>query len=265
MKSGKQFDLHKVFVISAIVVGVGFFLFSLIFTRVIDKSETKTTETGIPEQKQREIVLETAEQSTVQSLKLPSKADIEAAIGALENMDTAESRDEGVENSWDEENSETPFTDSLDETPLSYEEELAQRYLLISETPEYQEANYEFGYFPMLDLDTLDTSAQDALEEHDRNPYAMFGYTQHEYDSGMDLPAEEYEILIAEGKRLRQEVDAEMKRNVSIVNEYNRKQAELHQRRLDVLGMTNEEFEIALDEYDRLRELGELERLRKRY
>ena len=113
MKSGKQFYLHKIFVISAIVVGAGFFLFSLIFTRVIDKSEMKTTEIQIPEQQQREAVLETPEQSTVQSLKLPTEADIEAAIAALENMDTTESRDEGVERSWDEENSETPLTDTL--------------------------------------------------------------------------------------------------------------------------------------------------------
>ena len=262
MESGKQFDLRKFFVISAIVVGVGFFLFSLIITRVIDKPETKTIGMGITEQQQRETVLETPGQPTVQGPNLPSAAEIEAAIVALENLDKAESPYEWVEVNGNETNYETQVVDSGTKALLSFEEELAQRYLRISETPEYQEANYEFSYFPMLDLDTLDTSAQDALEEHDRNPYAMFGYTQDEYDSGMDLPSEEYEILIAEGKRLRQEVDAEMERNASIINEYNRKQAELHQRRLDVLGMTNEEFEIALGEYDRLTELGELDRLR---
>ena len=266
MKSEKQFDFHKLFVIGAIVLGVGFFLFSLIFARVIDKPEMKTTEMGIPDQK-RETVLESPGQSTLQSSKLPSEADIEAAIAALENMDTRESLDEWVEGAVagagdDAKSDEMQVTDSRNKTALSYEEELAQRYLRISETPEWKEANHAFGYFPMLDLDTLDTSARDALDEHDRNPYAMFGYTQEEYDSGMDLPAEEYNMLIAEGTRLQQEVDAERERNASIIDEYNRKQAELHQRRLDVLGMTNDEFEIAVAEYRRLSELGELDRLR---
>ena len=262
MKSRKQFNFHKLFVIGAIVLGVGFFLFSLIFTRVIDKPEMKTTEMEIPDQK-RETVLELPGQSTIHVPKPPSAADIKAAIAVLENMDTSESRDEGVEGAGDDVNAVMQVADSGNKTPLSYEEKLAQRYLLISETLEFQEANYEFGYFPMLDLDALDTSARDALEEHDRNPYAMFGYTQEEYESGMDLPAEEYNMVIAEGTRLQQEVDAEMERNASIVNEYNRKQAELHQRRLDVLGMTNEEFEVAIAEYRRLYNAGELDRLRK--
>ena len=255
MESGKQFDLHKIFVISAIVVGVGFFLFSLIFTRVIDKSEMKTTEIQIPEQQQREAVLETPEQSTVQSLKLPSKADIEAAIAALENMDTTESRDEGVESSWesswDEENSETPLTDSLDETPLSYEEKLAQQYFRISKTTEWKEANHAFSYFPMLTDSDIPTTARKALSAFHKS------WNNDEFDN---LPPER---ISQELERLKQEADAETERNNRTIREYNRNQADLHQRRLDVLGMTNEEFEIAVAEYRRLSELGELDRLRK--
>ena len=35
MKFPNQFNFHKFFVISAITTGVGFFLFSLIFTRMV--------------------------------------------------------------------------------------------------------------------------------------------------------------------------------------------------------------------------------------
>ena len=116
MKSGTQFDFHKVFVIGVIVVGVGFFLFSLIFTRVIYKSEMKTTEMDILDQK-RDAVLEAPRLSTIKSPKSPSKADIGASIAGLENLDATELRNEGVENYGDEENSKTQLTDNLDETP----------------------------------------------------------------------------------------------------------------------------------------------------
>ncbi len=116
MKSGKQFDCNKVFVIGAIVVGVVFFMFSLIFTRGIDKSEMKTTEMDILDQK-REAVLASPGQSAIQDPILPSAADIEAAIAALEDLDTTESRDEWFESSGAEANSETQLTDNLDETP----------------------------------------------------------------------------------------------------------------------------------------------------
>ena len=38
MKLRTQFNFHKVFVVSAIVIGIGFFLFSLIYSRMMNRS-----------------------------------------------------------------------------------------------------------------------------------------------------------------------------------------------------------------------------------
>lgn len=247
MESGKQFDLHKILVISAIVVGVGFFLFSLIFTRVIDKPEMKTTEMEIPEQKQRETVLETPEQSTVQSLKLPSKADIEAAIAALENMDTTENRDEGVESYWDEENSETPLTDSLDKTPLSYEEELKQRYWRIRKTPEYKELNDKL-YDMALELESLgnlETPAHDALTKYWKNTYSVFGLTEAEANE-REWSDEQIEFMHQEGERLKQEWIIERDQLAALYEENERQTDELRQQIYELLGMTHEEVSMVL-------------------
>ena len=236
MKSGKQFDLHEIFVISAIVVGVGFFLFSRIFTRVIDKSEMKTTEIQIPEQQQREAVLETPEQSTVQSLKLPTEADIEAAIAALENIDTTKSRDEGVESSWDEENSETPLTNSLDETPLSYEEERKQRRERIKNSPEFK-AILEKSRTHALEWNAwsdVERPAKDAYHEYMRNPYSVFGLTK---DEGFEteLSDEELELMRREGERLRQEAEAEYAQWRAVWEEFKLQQREFRRQLQDML------------------------------
>jgi len=236
MESGKQLDLHKIFVISAVVVGVGFFLFSLIFTRVIDKPETKTTEMGIPEQKQREAVLETLGQPTVQSLKLPSKADIEAAIAALENLDAMESLEEWVESSWDEENSETPFTDSLDETPLSYEEERNQRRERIKNSPEFK-AILEESRAHALEWNAwsdVERPAKDAYHEYMRNPYSVFGLTK---DEGFEteLSDKELELMKREGERLRQEAETEYAQWKAVWEEYKLQQREFGRQLQDML------------------------------
>ena len=77
----------------------------------------------------------TRDSLTVKSPKPPSQADIEAAIAALENLDATENRDESVESAGGEVSPETQVTDSSDEIPLSYEEELKQRYRRIRKTP----------------------------------------------------------------------------------------------------------------------------------
>ena len=38
MKLRTQFNFHKVFVVSAIVIGIGIFLFSLIYSRMMNRS-----------------------------------------------------------------------------------------------------------------------------------------------------------------------------------------------------------------------------------
>lgn len=241
MNSEKQFNFHKLFVIGAIVLGVGFFLFSLIFARVIDKPEMKTTEMGIPDQK-REVVLESPKQSTIQEPRMPSAADIEAAIAALENMGTTESRDEGVESSWDEENSETPLTDSPNDTPLSYEEELKQRYWRIRKTPEYRELNDKI-YDVALELESLgnlETPAHDALVRYWKNTYSVFGLTEAEANE-REWSDEQTEFMHQEGERLKQEWIIERDQMDALYREKERQRDELHQQVYELLGMTQEE------------------------
>lgn len=246
MKSRKQFNFHKLFVIGAIVLGVGFFLFSLIFTRVIDKPEAKTTEMEIPDQK-RETVLESPRQSTIQEPKLPSAADIEAAIVVLENMDKTESGGEGVESYWDEENSETPLTNSLDKTPLSYEEELKQRYWRIRKSPEYKKLNDKI-YDVALELESLgnlETPAHDALVRYWKNTYSVFGLTEAEANE-REWSDEQIEFMHQEGERFKQEWIIERDQMDVLYREKERQRDELYQRVYELLGMTHEEVLMVL-------------------
>ena len=59
------------------------------------------------------------------------------AISTFENPDAMESRDGGIEGYGDEANSEMLLTDSGDETPFNYEEELKKRYFRLTKSPEY--------------------------------------------------------------------------------------------------------------------------------
>ena len=235
MNSEKQFNFHKLFVIGAIVLGVGFFLFSLIFTRVIDKPEMKTTEMGIPDQK-RETVLESPGQSTLQSSKLPSEAEIEAAIAALENLDATERRNKGIESSGDAANSETLFTDYSDETPLSYEEERKQRRERIRNSPEFK-AIKEKSRLHAMEWNAwgdVERPAKDAYHEYMRNPYSVFGLTK---DEGFEteLSDEELEFMRHEGERLRQEAETEYAEWKTVWEEYKLQQREFSRQLQDML------------------------------
>ena len=185
MKFPNQFNFRKLFVISAIVIGVGGLLFSLISTWMIDEPEP---EPEMETSEQKPAVLAVPGQSTVQSPqspKSPSEADIEAAITALENLDVTENRDESVESAGDAVSPETQVTDSRDQTPLSYEEELRQRFVRIKETAEYKEVNGKFNELVMeaYEISGLETPARDALNKFDENIYAILGYTEAEGDA----------------------------------------------------------------------------------
>lgn len=241
MNSGKQFDFHKVFVISAIVVGVGFFLFSLIFARVIDKPEMKTTEMGIPDQK-REAVLESPGRSTIQEPKLPSAADIEAAIAALENLD-ATRRNKGIESSGDAANSETLFTDYSDETLLSYEEERKQRRERIRNSPEFK-AIKEKSRLHAMEWNAwgdVERPAKDAWEAYMRNPFIVFGMTKAEANmrsaeaEWKGWSDEELEFMRQEGERLRQEAETEYAEWSAVWEEYKLQQREFSRQLRDML------------------------------
>ena len=209
MKFPKQFNFYKLFVISAIVIGVGGFLFYLISPRLIsDEPEMK-----IPEQ-EREEVFESPRQSTVQSPKPPSEAEIEKAIAALESLgplEATEHHDEEGESLGDETNSETLLTDSGDRTPLSYEEERKQREERIRNSPEYKALkakNIELA-LEMTEWSTVGTErpAYRAHIAYMRNPFSVFGMTEVEADE-IEWPDDELKFMREEGKRLRQESEA---------------------------------------------------------
>ena len=235
MKSEKRFNFHQTFVVGAFVIGVGFFLFSLIFTRVIDKSKTKTTEMGIAEQK-RKVVLQSPGRSTVHSTNLPSQADIEAAIAALENLDVTERGNKGIESSGDAANSETLFTDYSDETPLSYEEKRKQRRERIKNSPEFK-AILEESRAHALEWNAwsgVERPAKDAYHEYMRNPYSVFGLTK---DEGFEteLSDKELELMKREGERLRQEAENEYAQWKAVWEEYKLEQREFGRQLQDML------------------------------
>jgi RNA polymerase sigma-70 factor (ECF subfamily) len=189
----------------------------------------------------------TAEESTVKSSKPPSQADIEAAIAALENLDATENRDESVESAGGEVSPETQVTDSSDEIPLSYEEELKQRYRRIRKTPEYK-ALYDKSIDLALELEALgnvETPAEDAWVKFCKNRYSIFGLTEAEADE-IGLSDEQHEFMTQEGKRLEQDAINEREQRAALYRENRSQRAELDQQVLDLLGMTREEVLMIL-------------------
>ena len=217
-------------------------MFYLISPRQIsDTPEIKT-----PEQK-REAVLESPGQSsTVESPKPPSEADIEKAIAALENLDATEQPSADAESSGNEANSETRVEDNSNQAPLSYEEELRQRYLRIKETPEYKEFldkahDLLVKHYELLGLETPATDAYVAFQ---RNPYSIFGYTKAE-GREIELSDEELKIMREEERRLTQKWNKERAEHSAMISASDREQDELRQQELELLGMTKEEYYIA--------------------
>jgi hypothetical protein len=189
----------------------------------------------------------TAEESTVKSSKPPSQADIEAAITALENLDVTENRDESVESAGGEVSPETQVTDSRDQTPLSYEEELKQRYRRIRKTPEYK-ALYDKSVELALELEALghvETPAEDALVKHMKNTFSVFGLTAVEADQ-ITFSDEQLEFMEQEGKRFQQEAINERNQRMLPYRENERQRDELEQQVYELLGMTKEEVLMIL-------------------
>ncbi len=66
--------------------------------------------------------------------------------------------------------------------PLSYEEELKQRYWRVRKTPEYKELNdklYDLA-LELESLENLERPAHDALVKYWKNTYSVFGLTEDE-------------------------------------------------------------------------------------
>ena len=241
MKLRTQFNFHKFFVVSAIVIGIGFFLFSLIYSGMKNRSAMEMLD------QERESVLGDPGQSTVLSSE-PTRSDIEMTISTFENLDAMESRDGGLENYSDVANSEMLLMDSGDETPLSYEEELKQRYRRIRKTPEYQELNDQI-LIVQLELEALgnlETPAQDAWVKYSKNPHSVFGLTEAEADEIWDFSEEQIEFMRQEGERLKREWLVERDQRAALRQENRRQRAELDQKMLELLGMTQEEVLMVL-------------------
>ena len=139
------------------------------------------------------------------------------------------------------------LTDSGDETPLSYEEELKQRYWRIRKTPEYQELNDQV-YAVQLELEELgnvDRPADDAWVKFLKNRYSILGLTEAEADE-IDLSDEQHEFISQEGKKLEEEAIDERNFWNMLYQENRRRRAELDRDILKLLGMTKEEVLMVL-------------------
>ena len=234
MKFPNQFNFRERFVISAIVIGGGGFLFYLISTPKIDESEDEA-EVRTPDQR-REAVLESPGQSTVQSSQPPSQADIEKAIAALESLDATERRDEEVESSGDQTISDTLLTDNGDQTLLNYEEERKQRIERIRNSPEYKALKAKITEH-QLAVDEWKRSAErparDAHIAYMRNPYSIFGMTEAEADE-IEWSEEQLKFVRAEGKRLHREAQIEWAQWKEVVDEKHRQTRELSRQLTDL-------------------------------
>lgn len=129
-----------------------------------------------------------------------------------------------------------------DRQPLSYEEELRQRFLRISRTPEFQAVNRRMNE---LNRAFYDLHPPDELRGewnlYQQNPYHFFGATREEALQ-LEWSEEDLEFIREEGERLNAALDG-----YRIQQEANsRERKALHQQRLDLLDMTEREFKIAL-------------------
>ena len=241
MKLRTQYNFHKVFVVSAIVIGIGFFLFSLIYSEIKNRSAMEILN------QERKGVLGVPGQPTVPSSEATSDVGIGPANSTHENLDVTESRNGRIESYGDEANSETLLMDSNDETRLSYEEELKQRYHRIRRTPEYQELNAQV-YAVQIELEelgNLDRPADDAWVKFLKNRYSILGLTEAEADE-IDLSDEQHEFISQEGKRLEEEAIEERDFMQMLYQENRRRRAELDRDILKLLGMTKEEVLMVL-------------------
>ena len=244
VKLSVKTKLAMVGVVAVIGIGGGGVVYHYTFeSSPVSKSQSAT----VNAQGESEPEAVTGDSSTVKSSQPPSEADIEAAITALENLDATENRDESVESAGDEVSPETRVTDSSDETPLSYEEELKQRYRRIRKTPEYQELNAKVYavQFELEALGHLETPAEDAWVKFLKNRYSVFGLTETEAEE-IELSDEQYEFMDKEGKRLEQEAIIEREQRAALYRENRHQRAELDQQIYELLGMTREEVLMIL-------------------
>lgn len=172
--------------------------------------------------------------------KIP-QAELDAAITFLENLDRTQSRTQAVSTNTSLADSDSVL-DSNEETPLSYEEELKQRLHRIMMTPEWKIIN---GRFNELVTQSLAFGMPEELlkrkYEYSQNPFSVFGLTEEEADE-RDWSSEELEFMRAEGTRIQQKIaEAEAPQMAR-----QREMENLNQQRLKLLGMTEEEFRIAL-------------------
>jgi len=185
--------------------------------------------------------------STVLSSE-PTGTGIEMAISTFENLDAMENPDGRHESYSDEANSEMPLAHNGDGTPLSYEEELKQRYWRIRKTLEYQELNDQIliVQLELEELGNLETPAHDAWVKYSKNPHSVFGLTEAEADEIWDFSEEQIEFMRHEGERLKREWLVERDQRAALRRENRRQRAELDRQMLELLGMTQEEVLMVL-------------------
>lgn len=231
MKNQKNFDLHKFFVISAIAIGIGFFLTSLILSRMVFNEkggDIFKEDIQAPKEAQR-----VAQLSSGKS-QMPDEKN-----GAV----VASSEEDNAEISTEAEASQVPQADTSGETPLNYEEKLRQRWRNFTKTPEYKEYSRKFS-----ELARKSNEASAPIEaatikwnEYLMNPYSVFGLTKAEGEK-TKWSEEGLEFMEKEGKKLKQQLDE----SVNLQRETLQQMRDLVQWTKDLVGMTDEEYYIAI-------------------
>ncbi len=169
-----------------------------------------------------------------------SKEGVEQFIAFLDELEKENQSD-----------SETTIAGMGDETPLSYEEELRQRFLRIKETARYKAVNDRLNQLT-TELQELANSESRSLFwkkflEYRENTYSALGLTNAEGTQKMrdgELSEDELEYMKEVGRKFEEQ--ASSGEYVEAVKAVQRAVKDLHQERLDLLSMTDEEFLIAL-------------------
>jgi len=233
-------------------IGIGLMV-SVVFLglwKIADKPTSKqgrTSNMADQAARERDVVSAAIKRPAKEVLSKTPDEDIEEFIAFLDELGKAgDSSEEG------------DFQKMLavsNETPLSYEEELRQRFNRIKETPEYKAVNSRLNELNWEHTKIVkNPEYQDwrrRYAEYVLNRYSVFGLTLDEGRQkrrGHEFSAEELEYMSEVGQNLERERTAWEEKFRAAA----RDRHEWHQKRLELMDMTDEEFRIAIAEYRRV-------------
>ncbi len=124
----------------------------------------------------------------------------------------------------------------------SREDQLLQKYYRVKETPDYKaiERRYNQLVEELYQLAFLD-ALREQLLEYEQNPFSIIGLTKEEA-SQREWSDKDLEYIRSLGDKLEKQI----KEYEYIVKAIEDEKAQLHQKRLELLGMSEEEYNLII-------------------